>query len=59
MPEVSALDSSVAPIEIDPDTDEMLHNLGFEGLPITVTAPVTVSQVPERKGRHVPGAGRR
>merc|ERR1711916_388462 len=46
VPEVSALDSSVAPIEIDPDTDEMLHNLGFEGLPITVTAPVTVSQVP-------------
>ena len=59
VPEVSALDSSVAPIEIDPDTDEMLHNLGFDGLPITVTAPVTVSQVPERKGRHVPGAGRR
>ena len=59
VPEVSALDSSVAPLEIDPDTDELIHSLGFDNLPVTVTAPVTLSQVPERKGRHVPGAGRR
>lgn len=54
MPEVSALDPSVAPLEVDPDTDEMLHSIGFDNLPVTVTA-----QAPDRKGRHVPGAGRR
>ena len=59
VPEVSALDSSVAPLEIDPDTDAMVRALGFDNLPVTVTAPVSVAQVPERKGRHVPGAGRR
>lgn len=59
VPEVSALDSSVAPLEIDPDTDELMRSLGFDNLPVTVTAPVTLSQVPERKGRHIPGAGRR
>ena len=59
VPEVSALDPSVAPLEIDPDTEEMIHSLGFDNLPVTVTAPVTSQQMPERKGRHVPGAGRR
>ncbi|SHO79066.1 Ribosomal protein 51 (rp51) of the small (40s) subunit [Malassezia sympodialis ATCC 42132] len=59
VPEVSALDSSVNPIEVDPDTEEMLHNLGFDNLPVTVTAPITSQQLPERKGRYVPGAGRR
>ncbi|KAL4398997.1 40S ribosomal protein S17.e.B [Malassezia pachydermatis] len=59
VPEVSALDPSVAPLEVDPDTEEMLHSLGFDNLPVTVTAPITAQQIPERKGRHVPGAGRR
>ncbi|WFD27900.1 40S ribosomal protein S17.e.B [Malassezia nana] len=59
VPEVSALDSSVNPIEVDPDTEEMLHSLGFDNLPVTVTAPITAQQLPERKGRYVPGAGRR
>ncbi|PKI82403.1 hypothetical protein MVES_003659 [Malassezia vespertilionis] len=55
VPEVSALDSSVAPLEIDPDTDELIRMLGFDNLPVTVTAPIT-AVAPERKGRHVPGA---
>merc|ERR1712036_173972 len=37
VPEVSALDPSVAPLEIDPDTEEMIHSLGFDNLPVTVT----------------------
>lgn len=49
----------MAPLEVDPDTEEMLHSLGFDNLPVTVTAPITAQQIPERKGRHVPGAGRR
>merc|ERR1712130_157101 len=59
VPEVSALDPSVAPLEIDPDTEEMIQSLGFDNLPLLVTAPVTAHSLPERKGRHIPGAGRR
>ena len=59
MPEVSALDTSAAPVEIDPDTKELLEKLGFDSLPVTVSAPVTAAQMPDRKGRHIPGAGRR
>merc|ERR1711964_227292 len=59
VPEVSALDPSVAPLEVDPDTEEMIQSLGFDNLPLLVTAPVTAHSLPERKGRHIPGAGRR
>lgn len=59
VPEVSALDPSVAPLEVDPDTEEMIQSLGFDNLPLLVTAPVTAHSLPERKGRQIPGAGRR
>ncbi|GAC72919.1 40S ribosomal protein S17 [Moesziomyces antarcticus T-34] len=60
VPEVSALDTSApGSLEVDPDTKDMLRSFGFDSLPVSVTAPVTAYQAPERRGRHVPGAGRR
>lgn len=60
VPDVSALDTSAAGgLEVDPDTKEMLRSVGFDSLPVQVSAPVTAFQAPERRGRNVPGAGRR
>ncbi|PWZ00870.1 hypothetical protein BCV70DRAFT_216215 [Testicularia cyperi] len=59
VPEVSALDTSATGgLEVDPDTKDMLRSFGFDSLPVTVSAPVTAYQAPERR-RHVVGAGRR
>ncbi|CAO1620008.1 unnamed protein product [Sympodiomycopsis kandeliae] len=59
VPEVSALDTSVAPLEIDAETKEMLRGLGFDSIPANVTN-VTANQADTgRSGRrHVPGARR-
>ncbi|KZS87997.1 40S ribosomal protein S17 [Sistotremastrum niveocremeum HHB9708] len=63
VPEVSALDTTVNPLEIDPDTKSLLHALNFDSIPATVT-PVQAYVVPERgprrtgERRNVPGAGR-
>lgn len=60
VPEVSALDvSAIGGLEVDPDTKDMLAAVGFDRLPVSVTGPVSAFQQPERRGRNVPGAGRR
>ncbi|CDO74806.1 hypothetical protein BN946_scf185001.g54 [Trametes cinnabarina] len=60
VPEVSALDITVTPLEIDPDTKDLLHSLNFDAIPHSVVQPAL--QQPERPGRRerrtVPGAGR-
>ncbi|THH15994.1 hypothetical protein EW146_g4572 [Bondarzewia mesenterica] len=60
VPEVSALDTSVSGLTIDPDTKELLKHLNFDSLPVQIEVPVV--NVPERPGRrerrNVPGAGR-
>ncbi|KAI0077561.1 ribosomal protein S17e [Panus rudis PR-1116 ss-1] len=59
VPEVSALDTSVNGLEVDPDTKELLNALNFESVPVQVVAPVT-AQIERPRGprRNVPGAGR-
>jgi small subunit ribosomal protein S17e len=60
VPEVSALDTTASGgLEVDPDTKEMLKALGLDSLPVSVSAPITAFQAPERRGRTVVGAGRR
>ncbi|PWN91484.1 putative RPS17B-ribosomal protein S17.e.B [Acaromyces ingoldii] len=60
VPEVSALDVAAnGGLEVDADTKEMLNSVGFDKLPVSVTGPVSAFQQPERRGRNVPGAGRR
>ncbi|CEH17351.1 40s ribosomal protein s17 [Ceraceosorus bombacis] len=61
VPEVSALDTTASGgLEVDPDTKEMLKSIGLDSLPVSVSAPVTQFQAPERRGgRTVVGAGRR
>ncbi|KAJ3512193.1 hypothetical protein NLJ89_g3665 [Agrocybe chaxingu] len=60
VPEVSALDTSAAPLEIDLDTKALLDSLNFDSIP--VSAVPLVLAVPERGPRRdrktVPGAGR-
>ncbi|GAA6062152.1 hypothetical protein JCM10212_002364 [Sporobolomyces blumeae] len=41
VPEVSALDTQGAPLEVDPDTKDLLKTLGFDALPVNVVAPST------------------
>jgi small subunit ribosomal protein S17e len=59
VPEVSALDTSVTGLEVDPDTKALLDSLNFD-IPVNVITPVLA--VPERgqrrERRNVPGAGR-
>ncbi|KAM0748384.1 ribosomal protein S17e [Meredithblackwellia eburnea MCA 4105] len=55
VPEVSALDTQGVPLDVDPDTSDLLKSLGFD-IPHNVVAPVT--QTFERRGRNVPGAAR-
>ncbi|KAJ7880340.1 40S ribosomal protein S17 [Mycena olivaceomarginata] len=65
VPEVSALDTSVSGLEIDPDTKALLTALNFDSIQVTVAVPVTA--LPERSGpggprrerRNVPGAAPR
>uniref|UniRef100_A0A0W0F6R9 Putative 40S ribosomal protein S17 n=1 Tax=Moniliophthora roreri TaxID=221103 RepID=A0A0W0F6R9_MONRR len=60
VPEVSALDTSGAPLEVDADTKDMLRALNFDSIPVNVLIPTAA--VPERglrrDRRNVPGAGR-
>ncbi|KZT27029.1 ribosomal protein S17e [Neolentinus lepideus HHB14362 ss-1] len=60
VPEVSALDTQGAPLEIDSDTKDLLHALNFDSIQTTVIS-VPVGTAPERAPRQrraVPGAGR-
>ena len=60
VPEVSALDISVNPLTIDPDTKALLSALNFYSIPATVETPVIAlpERGPRRDRRTVPGAGR-
>ncbi|VDB87059.1 unnamed protein product [Peniophora sp. CBMAI 1063] len=60
VPEVSALDISVNPLTIDPDTKALLAALNFDSIPATVETPVIAlpERGPRRDRRTVPGAGR-
>ncbi|KAM5542228.1 hypothetical protein V8D89_004101 [Ganoderma adspersum] len=59
VPEVSALDINTNPLEIDPDTKDLLNSLNFESIPFTVVQPTTQqAERPRRERRNVPGAGR-
>merc|ERR1712219_109556 len=57
VPEVSALDTSATPLEVDPDTSALLKSIGMENIPVTIQAPVTQSYDNRRRGP--PGAGGR
>ncbi|KAI6132983.1 40S ribosomal protein S17 [Pisolithus croceorrhizus] len=59
VPEVSALDTSTAGLDVDADTELMLKGLNFD-IPVNVV-PVVIVQPergPRRERRTVPGAGR-
>ncbi|TFY58807.1 hypothetical protein EVG20_g8015 [Dentipellis fragilis] len=49
VPEVSALDTTVTPLVVDPDTKELLKHLNFDSVPVTIEVPVIA--VPERANR--------
>lgn len=62
VPEVSALDVAAtgAPLDVDAETKEMLRGLGFDAIPVNVTAVTAGNADTGRAGRrYVPGAGRR
>merc|ERR1711939_496604 len=56
-PEVSALDTQGVPIDVDPETKDLLKQLGFDNLAVNVVAPQTTFERPGR--RNVVGLGRR
>ncbi|KAI6126922.1 40S ribosomal protein S17 [Pisolithus sp. B1] len=59
VPEVSALDTSTAGLDVDADTELMLKGLNFD-IPVNVV-PVVIVQPergPRRERRTAPGAGR-
>ncbi|KIJ28161.1 hypothetical protein M422DRAFT_215447 [Sphaerobolus stellatus SS14] len=60
VPEISALDTTVHALEVDPETKDLLKALNFESIAVTVTVPTTQqAYVPRGRGpRTVPGAGR-
>ncbi|ORY83629.1 ribosomal protein S17e [Protomyces lactucae-debilis] len=49
VPEVSALDISAKPLEIDPATKDLIKALGFDNISANVV-PVTMNQVIDRRG---------
>lgn len=57
VPEVSALDTQGVPIDVDPETKDLLKTLGFDALAVNVVAPQTSYERPGR--RNVVGLGRR
>ena len=61
VPEVSALDINTNPLEIDPDTKDLLHSLNFDSIPFSVAQPATqqAERGPRRERRNVPGAAAR
>ncbi|RPD59393.1 40S ribosomal protein S17 [Lentinus tigrinus ALCF2SS1-7] len=60
VPEVSALDITVNPLEIDSDTKDLLHSLNFDSIPHSIVQPAAqeTTRGPRRERRNVPGAGR-
>ncbi|EJT49729.1 hypothetical protein A1Q1_01151 [Trichosporon asahii var. asahii CBS 2479] len=58
VPDVSALAvSPETPLDVDPETKDLLRSLGLDSLPVNVVN-VSAYQPRERKGRYVPGAGK-
>lgn len=58
VPDVSALAvSAETPLDVDPETKDLLRSLGLDSLPVNVVN-VSAFQPRERKGRYVPGAGK-
>lgn len=57
VPEVSALDPQGVPLDVDPDTKDLLKSLGFDALPVSVVAPASAN-FDRRATRTVVGAGR-
>ncbi|KAI0311658.1 40S ribosomal protein S17 [Amylostereum chailletii] len=60
VPEVSALDTTVTGLIVDPDTKALLTSLNFDSIAVTVEVPVIAvpERGPRRERRNVPGAGR-
>ncbi|RXK41544.1 40S ribosomal protein S17-B [Tremella mesenterica] len=58
VPDVSALAPNPdIPLEVDPETKDLLKSLGMDSLPVTVTN-VSAFVPRERKTKYVPGAAR-
>merc|ERR1711881_70031 len=55
VPEVSALDTSATPLEVDPDTSALLKSIGMENIPVQISAPVSANTYTQTR-RNVPGA---
>ncbi|BFZ53840.1 40S ribosomal protein S17.e.B [Savitreella phatthalungensis] len=51
VPEVSALDPSVNPLEVDPQTKDLLRSLGFDNINVSVVAPVVATTPVGRRNR--------
>merc|ERR1712072_41044 len=58
VPEVSALDTQGAPLDVDPETKDMLRSMGFDAIPVNVAQPVIESSLPRRDRRGVVGMRR-
>ncbi|KAF9782100.1 ribosomal protein S17e [Thelephora terrestris] len=60
VPEISALDTSAAGLDVDPDTKDLLRALNFDSVPVNVVVPTTAApeRAPRRERKNVPGAGR-
>ncbi|CAD6578778.1 MAG: 40S ribosomal protein S17 [Cyphobasidiales sp. Tagirdzhanova-0007] len=58
VPETSALDTTATPLEVDPDTKDLLRSIGMDNLNVNVQVPVTQSSFNDRR-RGPPGAGGR
>merc|ERR1711939_810932 len=56
VPEVSALDTTANPLEVDPDTKDLLRAIGMDSLPVQISAPVSANTYTQTR-RNVPGVG--
>ncbi|CAK5267790.1 unnamed protein product [Mycena citricolor] len=61
VPEVSALDTSVNGLEVDPETKALLSALNFDSITVNVVVPQVAQpeRGPRRERRNVPGAAPR